>query len=65
MIYLIVQDWQNTHGNHAGMHHLCKEIERLDSSNVKVVMVPNVRIRGRNVKIIQNFLYILFLFFHQ
>lgn len=60
MIYFIVQDWQNTHGNHAGMHHLCKEIERLDSSNVKVVMVPNVRIRGRNVKIIQNFLYILF-----
>lgn len=60
MIYFIVQDWQNTHGNHAGMRHLCKEIERLDSSNVKVVVVPNVRIRGRNVKIIQNFLYILF-----
>ena len=60
MIYFIVQDWQNTHGNHAGMRHLCKEIERLDSSNVKVVVVPNVRIRGRNIKIIQNFLYILF-----
>ena len=30
MIYFIVQDWQNTHGNHAGMLHLCKEIEKLD-----------------------------------
>lgn len=24
MIYLIVQDWPNTHGNHAGMVHMCK-----------------------------------------
>lgn len=24
MKYLIVQDWQNTHGNHAGMVHMCK-----------------------------------------
>lgn len=23
MKYLIVQDWQNTHGNHAGMKHMC------------------------------------------
>jgi len=23
MKYLIVQDWQNTHGNHAGMSHMC------------------------------------------
>lgn len=60
MIYFIVQDWQNTHGNHAGMLHLCKEIEKLDSSNVRVVVIPNVRIRGRNIKIIQNFLYALF-----
>ena len=24
MRYLIVQDWENTHGNHAGMVHMCK-----------------------------------------
>ena len=60
MIYFVVQDWQNTHGNHAGIRHLCKEIERIDSSNVKVVVIPNVRIRERNIKIIQNFLYALF-----
>ena len=24
MKYLIVQDWQNTHGNHAGMVHMCR-----------------------------------------
>lgn len=24
MRYLIVQDWDNTHGNHAGMVHMCK-----------------------------------------
>ena len=59
MIYFIVQDWQNTHGNHAGMRHLCKEMEKLDPSNVKVFVIPNVRFRGRNIKIIQNFLYIL------
>lgn len=59
MIYFIVQDWQNTHGNHAGMRHLCKEIEKLDPSNVKVFVISNVRFRGRNIKIIQNFLYIL------
>ena len=23
MKYLIVQDWQSTHGNHAGMKHMC------------------------------------------
>ena len=23
MKYLIVQDWSNTHGNHAGMKHMC------------------------------------------
>lgn len=63
MIYLIVQDWQNTHGNHAGMRHLCKEMEKLAPSNVKVFVIPNVRFRGRNIKIIQNFLYILFSIF--
>ena len=24
MKYLIAQDWQNTHGNHAGMVHMCR-----------------------------------------
>lgn len=24
MKYLVVQDWQSTHGNHAGMVHMCK-----------------------------------------
>ena len=23
MKYLIVQDWRSTHGNHAGMKHMC------------------------------------------
>ncbi len=63
MTYFIVQDWQNTHGNHAGMCYLCKEIEKLDSSNVKVIVVPNIRIGKRNTKLIQNFLYILFSIF--
>ena len=63
MIYFIVQDWQNTHGNHAGMCHLCKEIKRLDLPNVKIIIVPNIRIWGRNTKILQNLLYVLFSIF--
>lgn len=27
MKYLIVQDWQSTHGNHAGMVHMCKMLK--------------------------------------
>ena len=27
MKYLIVQDWRSTHGNHAGMKHMCNLLE--------------------------------------
>lgn len=27
MKYLIVQDWQSTHGNHAGMVHMCEMLK--------------------------------------
>lgn len=28
MKYLVVQDWSNTHGNHAGMVHMCKMLKK-------------------------------------
>lgn len=60
MNYFIIQDWQNTHGNHAGMVHLCKKIKEKDSNNVKLFIIPNIKIRGRNCKILQNLLYIAY-----
>ena len=43
MNYFIIQDWQNTHGNHAGMVHLCKKIKEKDSNNVKLFIIPNIK----------------------
>ena len=57
MIHFIVQDWQNTHGNHAGMSYLCKEIKKQDPSNIRVFRVPNIRIRNRNIKFLQDLTY--------
>lgn len=38
MKYLIVQDWQNTRGNHAGMEHMCDMlVERYPGKYVKYV----------------------------
>lgn len=59
MIYFIVQDWQNTHGNHAGMVHLCNEIKKLATTEVKVFVIPNVRIKNRDIRILQNILYVM------
>lgn len=28
MKYLIVQDWRSTHGNHAGMKHMCDLLKK-------------------------------------
>lgn len=57
MIHFIVQDWQNTHGNHAGMSYLCEEIKKQDPSNIRVFRVPNIRIRNRNIKFLQDLTY--------
>ena len=38
MKYLIVQDWHNTRGNHAGMEHMCDMlVERFPDEYVKYV----------------------------
>lgn len=53
MKYLICQDWSNTSNNHAGIKHLCKHIEKNDST-YKTMVIPyglnfaNKRIRGVN-----------------
>lgn len=38
MNYLVVQDWKNTHGNHAGMVHMCKLLEQLHPNQYKVLI---------------------------
>lgn len=66
MNYFIIQDWQNTHGNHAGMVHLCKKIKQKDPNNVRLFIIPNFKLKGKNNKTIQNiiyFFYSLYLFF--
>lgn len=39
MKYLIVQDWSSTHGNHAGMHHMCKLLVELYPEKYRIVMM--------------------------
>lgn len=63
MNYFVVQKWQNTQSNHAGMVHLCKKIKELDPKNVKLFIVPNVRFRGKNNKILQDITYLIFAIF--
>lgn len=48
MKYLIVQDWSNTHGNHAGMVHMCKLLKEKYSNDYQyLVMKEPKRFRNR------------------
>lgn len=38
MKYLIVQDWDSTHGNHAGMLHMCRLLEKHYPKDYKVIV---------------------------
>lgn len=38
MRYLIVQDWLNTHGNHAGMVHMCKLLVKHYPNDYKMIV---------------------------
>lgn len=40
MKYLIVQDWNNTHGNHAGMVHMCQLLKEKYPSEYEVLIKP-------------------------
>ncbi len=40
MKYLVVQDWRNTHGNHAGMVHMCRLLEMYYPNEYKVIINP-------------------------
>lgn len=41
MKYLIVQDWSNTHGNHAGMVHMCKLLKEKYPTEYQVLIKPD------------------------
>ena len=43
MKYLIVQDWQSTHGNHAGMVHMCKLLKEKWPDEYEVYIKPQPR----------------------
>jgi glycosyltransferase involved in cell wall biosynthesis len=60
MVYYIVQDWQNTRDNHAGMTHLSKQLHKIDAKNSEVIVVPNIQINGKNNMLLQNILYYMF-----
>jgi len=40
MIYLVCQEWSNTKDNHAGIKHLCNELQRRYPDNYKSVVIP-------------------------
>lgn len=45
MKYLIVQDWPSTHGNHAGMLHMCNLLKEKYPNDYKVIVsecLPNI-----------------------
>lgn len=41
MKYLIVQDWPSTHGNHAGMVHMCKLLQKKYPTEYEVIIKRN------------------------
>lgn len=41
MKYLVVQDWGNTHGNHAGMVHMCKLLCERYPDDYEMYVKPN------------------------
>lgn len=43
MKYLIVQDWNNTHGNHAGMVHMCKMLCERYPNEYEMYVKPNAK----------------------
>ena len=40
MIYLVCQEWKNTKDNHAGIKHLCNELQRRYPDNYKSIVIP-------------------------
>lgn len=69
MKYLICQEWKNTKGNHAGMVHLGKLIQKKNPIDYKLIIVPD-RIIYLSSKVlmsiqflIQPFIYNLIYFF--
>lgn len=62
MKYLICQDWENTHGNHAGMKHLCDLLMKRYGDQYKLVVFPDNKKKFINskfhlVKKMQSFLF--------
>lgn len=41
MIYFVSQDWKTTHGNHAGMVHLCNQIAKNHTEEVAHIIIPD------------------------
>ncbi|MBR6123909.1 glycosyltransferase family 4 protein [Candidatus Saccharibacteria bacterium] len=40
MVYLVCQEWYNTKDNHAGIKHLCNELQRRYPDNYKSIVIP-------------------------
>lgn len=57
MNYFICHEWDNTKRNHAGMVHLCKEIQRIDKENVRVFVITDYFLMGKRIPFLTNFLY--------
>ena len=41
MNYLVVQDWPSTHGNHAGMLHMCNMLKSKYPNDYEVVVLKS------------------------
>ena len=69
MIYIIVQEWKNTKGNHAGMVYLANRLEIDYRNSIKVIIVPDLILWSSwrfFLKIqfkIQRFVYNIYYFF--
>ena len=64
MRYLIVQDWSSTHGNHAGMVHMCKLLCESYPNDYEVIIKPiptdySIRKYGIFGKLLNRFYYSL------
>lgn len=46
MNYLIVHDWNTTHGNHAGMAYMCRLLAEKYPNEFKVIVNPESNIKG-------------------
>lgn len=56
MKYLIVQDWPNTHGNHAGMVHMCEMLCKKYTDTFRMLVKPCPRELPKHKGIIGKFL---------